>query len=56
MKAGELIKLLKDFNPEAEVYVAESITQGVTAMHEVEGISPITSSYYGSAVVIELED
>lgn len=56
MKVHELINLLKQQNPEADVYAVEELLDGVTEMNPICGISPATSDYYGSAVLLEMGD
>lgn len=56
----ELINLLRQHDPEAEVYAAEELATGqpftATAMREITGISPAQSDQFGAAVLLDLGD
>lgn len=60
MTVCELIALLRQHDPEAEVYVVEDLETGqpfsARTMNPVSGISPAKSDHYGAAVLLELED
>lgn len=55
MKVHELIALLQQQNQESDVYAVENLLPGVTEMNQIVGISPATSDYYGTAVLLEME-
>lgn len=55
MTVAELIKLLQQQNPEADVFAVEEIADGVTEMNRIVGIAPTSSDYYGTAVLLEME-
>lgn len=56
MNVRDLIALLQQQNQEAEVFAVEELCDGITEMNRIGGISPTTSDYYGSAVLLEIED
>lgn len=56
----ELVALLRQHDPEADVYVAEELATGqpfsAHAMRDITGLSPAQSEYYGAAVLLDLGD
>lgn len=52
----ELIDLLKQQDPESDVYAAEAISKGITGMHSISGLSPAMSDHYGAAILLEIEE
>lgn len=56
MIAADLIALLQQLPPSAEVFAIDASNADVTEMCRIAEVGLVESTHYGTAILIELED